>query len=101
MENWIDYLSANPMIALATVVALVLFLFMVFRKLITWAIISFIILAIAVGLSYNEAQKSDLLKRGEKILKESGKKLNFNEKEANKAINKIKKDIKKKSGKKF
>jgi len=101
MENWIDYLSANPMIALATVVALVLFLFMVFRKLIKWAIISFIILAIAVGLSYNEAQKSDLLKRGEKILKESGKKLNLNEKEANKAINKIKKDIKKKSGKKF
>jgi hypothetical protein len=95
MENWIDYLSANPIIALATVLALVLFLFMVFRKLITWAIISFIILAIAVGLSYNDAQKSDLLKRGEKILKESEKILNINEKDASKAINKIKKEIKK------
>ncbi len=87
MENWMDYLSANPVIALALVVVFVLFLFMVFRKLIKWALISFVILAIAIGLSYNEAQKSDLVKKGQKILKKS-------EKSANDALDKIKKEIK-------
>jgi len=97
MDKWIDYLSANPVIALALAVVLVLFIFMVFRKLIKWALISFVILAVAGGVSYNEAQKSDLMKRGEKILKESERILNDSEKSANKAIDKIKKDIKKKS----
>ncbi|MBN2600980.1 MAG: hypothetical protein JXR87_03190 [Candidatus Marinimicrobia bacterium] len=97
MENWIDYLSANPIIALALVVVLVLFLFMVFRKLIKWALISFLILAIAIGISYNEAQKSELVKKTETILKKSDKILKNSEKDAGKVIDKIKKDIKKKS----
>jgi len=97
MENWIDYLSANPIIALALAVVLVLFLFMVFRKLIKWALISFIILAIAIGVSYNEAQKSELMKRTETILKKSDKIFKNSEKGAGKAIDKIKKDIKNKS----
>ena len=97
MENWIDYLSTNPIIALALVVVLVLFLFMVFRKLIKWALISFIILAIAIGVSYNKAQKSELMKRTETILKKSDKIFKNSEKDAGKAIDKIKKDIEKKS----
>jgi len=99
MHNWIDYLSANPVLALALVVVLVLFLFMVLRKLIKWAIISFVVLLIAVGLSYREAQKQpqivkDILKKGEslkeKVLKEG-------EKAAKKTIDKLKKSIKDKS----
>ena len=86
MENWIDYLSANPVIALALIVVLVLFLFMVFRKLLKWALVSFLILAVAIGISYNEAQKSDLVKRGQKILEKS-------EKTANEIRDKIKSEL--------
>ena len=101
MDKWIDYLNANPVIALALVDVLVLFVFMVFRKLINWAIISFVILAVAIGLSYNEAQKQpqivkDILKKGEnfkeKVLKES-------EKAAEKTIEELKKNIKDKTKK--
>jgi cell division protein FtsW (lipid II flippase) len=95
MDNWIDYLSANPVLALALVVVLVLFLFMVLRKLIKWAIISFVILVVAVGFSYSEAQKQpqiirDLIKNREKVFKEG-------EKAAEKTIDKLKKSIKDKS----
>ena len=101
MDKWIDYLSANPVIALALVVVLILFVFMVFRKLIKWAIISFLILAVASGLSYNEAQKQpqivkDILKKSEnlkeKVLKES-------EKAAEKTIEEFKENIKNKTKK--
>lgn len=97
MENWIDYLSVNPIIALALVAILILFLFMVFRKLVKWALISFIILAVAVGVSYNEAQKSELIRQGEKILRKSERILKQSERETDKALNKLKKDLKKKS----
>ncbi|MCK4715736.1 MAG: hypothetical protein KAT54_02935 [Candidatus Marinimicrobia bacterium] len=99
MDKWIDYLSANPVIALALVIVLILFVFMVFRKLIKWAVISFIILAVAGGLSYNEAQKQpqivkDILKKGEslkeKVLKEG-------EKAAEKAMEELKKNVKDKT----
>ena len=95
MDKWIDYLSANPVIALALVIVLILFVFMVFRKLIKWAVISFIILAIAGGLSYNEAQKQpqivkDILSLKEKVLKEG-------EKAAEKAVDELKKSIKDKT----
>jgi hypothetical protein len=88
MANWFDYLTANPVIALALAIVFVLFLLMVFRKLVKWALISFIVLAVAAGVSYNEAQKSDLVKKGEKILRES-------EETANDALDKIKKGIEK------
>jgi hypothetical protein len=88
LANWFDYLTANPVIALALAIVFVLFLLMVFRKLVKWALISFIVLAVAAGVSYNEAQKSDLVKKGEKILRES-------EKTANDALDKIKKGIEK------
>lgn len=97
MENWIDYLSVNPIIALALVAVLILFLFMVFRKLVKWALISFIILAVAVGVSYNEAQKSELIRQGEKILKKSERLLKEGERDADKTLKKLQKDIKKKS----
>jgi UPF0716 family protein affecting phage T7 exclusion len=82
MQNWIDYLTANPIIAIALVVVLVLFVLMVFKKLIIWAVISFVILSAASGFSYHAAQKAPkevraLLKRGaelkKQILKESKK----------------------------
>ena len=101
MDKWIDYLSSNPVIALALVIVLILFVFMVFRKLIKWAIISFIILAVASSLSYNEAQKQpqivkDILKKGEslkeKVLKEG-------EKAAEKAVEELKENIKDKTKK--
>jgi len=82
MQNWVDYLTANPIIAIALVFVLILFIFMVFKKLIIWAIISFLILSAASGISYHEAQKTPkevraLLKRGEELKKkilEEGKK---------------------------
>ena len=97
MDKWIDYLSANPVIALALVIVLILFLFMVFRKLIKWAVISFIILAVAGGLSYNEAQKQpqivkDIMSLKEKVLKEG-------EKAAAKAVDELKKNVKDKTKK--
>lgn len=97
MENWIDYLSVNPIIALALVAILILFLFMVFRKLVKWALISFIILAVAAGVSYNEAQKSELIRQGEKILRKSERILKQSERERDKALDKLKKDLKKRS----
>ncbi len=94
MDNWLNYLSFNPVVSLALVVVLVLFLFMVFRKIIKWALISFVILAVAVGLSYNEAQKPDLFK---KLQKQSKGILKDGEKTASKAIERVKKEIEKKN----
>jgi len=101
MDKWIDYLSANPVIALALVIVLILFVFMVFRKLIKWAVISFIILAVASGLSYNEAQKQpkivkDFLKKGESLKEKVLKK---GEKAAEKAVEELKENIKDKTKK--
>jgi uncharacterized SAM-binding protein YcdF (DUF218 family) len=77
MNSWIDYLSSNPLLLLALVVVLVLFFIMVFRKLLKWAIISFIILAIAIGWTYRNSQKpeviKDLEKKAEQLI-EKGKK---------------------------
>lgn len=97
MEKWVDYLSANPVIALALVIVLILFLFMVFRKLIKWAIVSFIILAVASGMSFNEAQKQpqlvkDIFKKGESLKEKVLK-------EGEKAVEELKENIKDKTKK--
>lgn len=77
MNSWINYLSSNPLLLFALVVILVLFFIMVFRKLLKWAIISFIILAIAIGWTYRNSQKpeiiEDLEKKAEQLI-EKGKK---------------------------
>ena len=75
MQNWLNYLSANPLLAVAVAIILILFVFMVLRKLIKWAIVSFVILAIVVGLTYNSSQKSEVAqeieKRAEKVIQKS------------------------------
>jgi len=66
MQNWFEYLWANPILGVAVVIILALFVIMVLRKLIKWAVISFVILAIVVGLTYNESQKSEVVQELEK-----------------------------------
>ena len=66
MQNWFQYLCANPILGIAVVVILLLFVVMVLRKLIKWAVISFVILAVVVGLTYNESQKSEVVRELEK-----------------------------------
>ena len=106
MSSWVDYLVANPVIALSMVIVLILFVFMVFRKLIKWAIVSFVILALAIGVTYKDSQKPDVIKelekKTEKVI-ESGRKqakefIKKGKKETakatEKAINKIKDKVK-------
>ena len=106
MSSWVDYLVANPVIALSMVIVLILFVFMVFRKLIKWAIVSFVILALAIGVTYKDSQKPDIIKelekKTEKVI-ESGRKqaeelIKRGKKETakatGKAINKIKDKVK-------
>jgi len=106
MSSWIDYLVANPIIALSMVVVLILFVFMVLRKLIKWAIVSFVILALAAGITYKDSQKPDVIKelekKTEKLIK-SGRKQAVEiikkgkkekEKATKKAINKLKDNVK-------
>ena len=108
MDKWIDYLSANPVVALALVVVLILFVFMVFRKLIKWAIVSFVILALAAGITYKDSQKHDVIKDLEKKTgqviesgrKQAGELIKRGKKETakatEKAINEIKDNAKEK-----
>lgn len=95
MSNWIDYLATNPVFSLAMVVVLVLFLFMVFKKLLKWAVISFVVLALAVGFTYQDAQKrpkiiEELLEKKEKLRNKDLKQIG---EEAEKAVNKLKKNL--------
>ncbi|PIS28345.1 MAG: hypothetical protein COT43_06515 [Candidatus Marinimicrobia bacterium CG08_land_8_20_14_0_20_45_22] len=77
MNEWIQYLSSNPIAAAALIGVLVLFIVMVLSKLIKWAIVSFLILALALGLTYKNAQKPKMVKQiekqAEKIFKKSQK----------------------------
>ena len=108
MSSWVDYLVANPVIALSMVIVFILFIFMVLRKLIKWAIVSFVILALAAGIAYKGSQKPDVIKelekKTEKVI-ESGRKqakevIKRGKKETakatEKAINKIKDNAKEK-----
>ena len=108
MSSWVDYLVANPVIALSMVIVLILFIFMVLRKLIKWAIVSFVILALAIGVTYKDSQKPDVIKelekKTEKVI-ESGRKqakeiIKKGKKETakatEKAINKLKNNVKEK-----
>lgn len=95
MSNWVDYLAANPVFSLAMVVVLVLFLFMVFKKLLKWAVISFVIFALAIGFTYQDAQKKpkiieELLEKKEKLRNKDLKQLG---EEAEKAVNKLKNNL--------
>ena len=87
MSNWLNYLVANPVLALALVIVLVLFIFMVLRKLIKWALISFVVLVIAVSFTYNDSQKPDVI---DKIKEKTGE-----------IADKIKEKTKEKAGKKI
>ncbi len=92
MNSWIDYLVANPVIALSMAVVLILFIFMVLRKLIKWAIVSFVILALAIGVTYKDSQKPDVIKELEK---KTEKVIESGRKKAGKIIKKGKKEIEK------
>jgi len=96
MNSWVDYLVANPVIALSMVVVLILFIFMVLRKLIKWAIVSFVILALAAGITYKDSQKPDVIKGWEK---KTGQVIESGRKQAKELIEKGKKEAAKATGK--
>ncbi|MBL7135077.1 MAG: hypothetical protein ISS81_00610 [Candidatus Marinimicrobia bacterium] len=108
MSSWVDYLVANPVIALSMVIVLILFIFMVLRKLIKWAIVSFVILALTIGVTYKDSQKPDVIdvikeleKKKEKVIesvrKQAKEVIKRGKKETakatEKAINKIKDNV--------
>jgi membrane protein implicated in regulation of membrane protease activity len=75
MDTVINYLSANPLLAIAAALILIVFLFLLIRKLIKWAIILFIIFAIVVTFIYKGAKDSekpklirDLEKKSEQVI---------------------------------
>lgn len=96
MSSWVDYLVANPVIALSMVIVFILFIFMVLRKLIKWAIVSFVILALAAGITYKDSQKPDVIKELEK---KTEKVIESGRKQVGKIIKKGKKETAKATGK--
>ena len=77
LGKWIDYLVANPIIGIAVVVILVLFLIMVFTRLFKWAVIAFILLVVAIAVTYRVSQPKDIVKKvqeGIETVKEGMKK---------------------------
>jgi len=96
MSSWVDYLVANPVIALSMVIVLILFIFMVLRKLIKWAIVSFVILALAIGVTYKDSQKPDVIKELEK---KTEKVIESGRKQAKEVIKRGKKETAKATGK--
>lgn len=63
LTNWIDYLMAHPLIGGAILVILVLFVGMVLAKLLVWSIISFILLVLAIAVTYRVSQPKTILKK--------------------------------------
>ncbi|MFH1213404.1 MAG: hypothetical protein V1681_04905 [Candidatus Neomarinimicrobiota bacterium] len=63
MDAWISYLTAHPIVGAAILAALILFVIMVLIRLIKWAILSFIILALAVGFTYKVAQPKKIVRQ--------------------------------------
>lgn len=77
MNEWIIYLSSNPIVVAALIAVLLLFIIMVFTKLVKWAIISFLILALTLGITYKNANKPKMIKqieeKAEKLFKKGQK----------------------------
>lgn len=102
LGHWIDYLVANPIIGTVVVVVLVLFLVMVFTKLFKWALITFILLVVAIALTYRISQPKAIMEKmqeGIESVKEglgtAKKELQKGEKEVNKAVKEVEKSVKK------
>jgi uncharacterized membrane protein YraQ (UPF0718 family) len=102
LGHWVDYLIANPIIGIAVVIVLVLFLVMVFTKLFKWAIIAFILLVVAIALTFRVSQPKAIIEKmheGIESIKEglgtTQKELQKGEKEVKKTLKKVEKDIKK------
>jgi len=95
MQDWINYLTTNPLIGAVVLAVLILFIFMVVARLLKWAIISFILLALAIGITYKVAQPKKILERmqkgAEQVVKDvkSDKVVKEVQESAEKAIDKI------------
>jgi len=94
MQDWINYLTTNPLIGAVVLAVLILFIFMVVARLLKWAIISFILLALAIGITYKVAPKKILehmQKGAEQVVKDvkSDKVVKEVQESAEKAIDKI------------
>lgn len=101
MDVWISYLTTHPIITAALIAVLVLFIIMIVIRLIKWAIISFIILALAVSLTYKIAQPKkifDHIQEGvESVTRTSNEKVTDKlKKSTENTIEKIKESLKKK-----
>ncbi len=101
MDVWISYLTNHPIIGVALVAALILFIVMVVIRLVKWAVISFIILALAVGLTYKIAQPKKIIDRiqegVESVTRTSSEKVTDKiQKSAEKTVEKVKKNLNKK-----
>jgi hypothetical protein len=101
MDVWISYLTNHPIIGVAIVAALILFIVMVAIRLVKWAVISFIILALAVGLTYKIAQPKKIIDRiqegVESVTRTSSEKVTDKiQKSAEKTVEKVKKNLNKK-----
>ncbi|HPY00720.1 MAG TPA: hypothetical protein PKV04_05080 [Candidatus Marinimicrobia bacterium] len=100
MDVWISYLTSHPIIGVALTAALVLFIIMVIARLLKWAVISFIILALAVGLTYKIAQPKKIIDRIQKDIEsvtenDSEKVTDKLQKSTEEAIEKVKESFKK------
>jgi len=101
MDIWISYLTAHPIIGAALIAALVLFIIMVVIRLIKWAVISFLILALAVGITYKIAQPKKIIDRiqqgVESVTQTTSEKVTDKiQKSAEKTVGKVKESLKKK-----
>ncbi|HPC35021.1 MAG TPA: hypothetical protein P5268_01995 [Candidatus Marinimicrobia bacterium] len=100
MDVWISYLTSHPIIGVALAAALILFIIMVVARLLKWAIVSFIILALAVGLTYKIAQPKKIIDRiqedVESVSKTGAEKVTDKlQKSAEEAVEKVKESLKK------
>ncbi len=101
MDIWISYLTDHPIIGAALVAVLILFIVMVAVRLIKWAILAFIILALAVGLTYKIAQPKKILDRlqegVESVTQTNSEKVTKKiQKSAEKTVEKVKESLNKK-----
>ena len=93
MNDWVNYLLANPVLALVMVVILLLFVFMALKRLMKWALIAFVVLIAAAGLTYRNSQKPQFLERLEKKAEEIIEKGKDLKEEASKSIEALKEHL--------